>query len=252
MTFRRGRAAILAATLLVATALPVQAVEAVRPRQWAGHGATPALTAAQLRPHIVQKHIPFPQKRKDQMAAYSKRHYGESSFLLTDPHVIVEHFTTSDSMQAAWNYFAANEPDLGQLPGVCSHFLIDLDGTIYQLVPLSIRCRHAVGLNDTAFGIEDVGTSDRNILNNKAMMRASLSLTLWLMAEYHIQVRNVIGHSESIYSPYHHELVRRWRCQTHSDWNRRDMGVYRDKLRALAKAAGVPVGPRPAWVHPRC
>ena len=237
---------------LLATLVAPQASWATSAPGGADASATTRLTAAQLRPHIVQKPIPFPQKRKDQMAAYSMRHYGVSSFLLTDPHVVVEHFTTSNSMQAAWNYFAANEPNLGQLPGVCSHFIIDRDGTIYQLVPLSIRCRHAVGLNDSAFGIEDVGTSDRHILNNPAMMRASLSLTLWLMAEYHIQVRDVIGHSESIYSPYHHELVRRLRCQTHSDWNRADMRIYRGKLRALARAAGVPIGPRPAWVHPHC
>jgi beta-N-acetylhexosaminidase len=97
-----------------------------------------------------------------------------------------------------------------------------------------------------------VGTSDRHILNNRAMMRASLSLTLWLMARFHIEVRNVIGHSESLRSPYHHDLIPRWRCETHADWKRRDMRILRRKLRLMAETAGVPIGPPPVWVEPNC
>ena len=39
--------------------------------------------------------------------------------------------------------------------------MIDRDGTIYQLVPLAIMCRHTVGLNYTAIGIEHVGIERR-------------------------------------------------------------------------------------------
>ena len=69
-------------------------------------------------------------------------------------------------------------------------------------------CRHTVGLNWTAIGIEHVGTSDRQILGNTAQLSASLALTLWLTGRYQIQLRNVIGHSESLTSPYHHERYR--------------------------------------------
>ena len=37
-----------------------------------------------------------------------------------------------------------------------AHFVIDEDGTIYQQVPLDVRCRHAVGLDWCAVGIEFV------------------------------------------------------------------------------------------------
>ena len=52
--------------------------------------------------------------------------------------MIVEHFTANDSFSATWNTFAADVPDpeLSELPGTCAHFVIDTDGTIYQLVPL--------------------------------------------------------------------------------------------------------------------
>lgn len=240
---------LLIATLVGASLIGLSTSAIARDQGGAAH---PRVTAADLKPHIVQKFIPFGQKRKDQMAAYSKRHYGVRSYRLTDPHVVVEHYTGGTTWQSAWNYFAANVPDLGELPGVCAQFIIAQDGIIYQTVPLGIRCRHAVGLNYTAFGIENVGTSDQQVLNNPAQMRSSLQLTLWLMAKYGIQVRDVIGHNENRNSPYHHELYPSWRCQTHSDFIRRDMQTYRSLLREKAKAAGVPIGPKPEWVTINC
>jgi len=204
------------------------------------------------RPQIVQKPIPFPAARKAEMAAYSLRHYGSASWRLTLPHVIVEHFTANDSFSATWNTFAADEPDpeLSELPGTCAHFVIDTDGTIYQLVPLGIRCRHTVGLNWTAIGIEDVGTSDASILGNPRQLQASLALTVWLMSRYRIALGDVIGHAESLTSPYHHELYAPWRCQTHADWSRTDMNRYRTLLGQLVRRDGVPLGRRVDRVSP--
>jgi N-acetylmuramoyl-L-alanine amidase len=125
--------------------------------------ATATVTSRRVsRPSIVWKPIPFGSKRRAEMAAYAKRHYGIDTWRLQGPHVIVEHYTASNSFTAAWNAFAANTPDpeLHELPGDCAHFIIDRDGTIYQLVRLNTMCRHTVGLNYTAIGIEHVGTSD--------------------------------------------------------------------------------------------
>ena len=55
----------------------------------------------------------------------------------------------------------------------------------------------------------------------------------------------MIGHNESLSSPYHRELYAPWRCQTHGDWKRADMLVYRDDLRALARRYGLTLGPQP-------
>jgi len=205
-----------------------------------------------IKPATVWRRIPFGARRKREMAAYSRRHYGDRTWRLTDPQVVVEHYTDGTSFDSAWNTFAANSRHLGEYPGVCAHFIIDTDGTVYQLVNLGIRCRHAVGMNWTAIGIEHVGTSDRQILRNHAMMRASLHLTVWLMDRYGISWGNVIGHAEALQSPYHHERVRSWRCLVHSDWQRRDMNVYRRRLKRLARHEGVPVGSRPRWVDSGC
>ena len=210
--------------------------------------------AAPPKPPIVSKPIPFGGQRKAETAAYARRHYGRDTWRLTNPRVIVEHYTASESFSSAYSTFASDTPDreLHELPGVCAHFVIDKDGTIYQLVPLTTICRHTVGLNYTAIGIEHVGTSDAEILGNPRQLNASLRLTAWLMGRYGIQLRNVIGHNESLTSPYHRELYAPWRCQTHGDWTRADMDNYRRRLAALARRHGVVLGPRPQRVQPRC
>jgi N-acetylmuramoyl-L-alanine amidase len=196
------------------------------------------------KPHIVWKPIPFGAARVAETAAYSQRHYGVRTAALK-PHAIVEHVTATATFSSAFNTFSADVPDaeLHELPGTCAHFVIDRDGTIYQLVRLSLRCRHTVGLNWTAIGIEHVGLSDAQVLGDAAELRSSLALTLWLMARYRIPLANVIGHNESVTSPLHRELYAPWRCQTHADWSHADMRRYRAKLAALARADGVSVGP---------
>jgi beta-N-acetylhexosaminidase len=183
-------------------------------------------------PPIVRDDIPVPAKRKREMRAYARRHYGLDTAQLKDPKVIVEHVTVTTSFQATFNTFAPDVPDpeLHELPGVCSHYVVDRGGKVHQLVPLGLMCRHTVGLNWTAIGIEHVGMSDAQVLGDARQMRASLRLTRWLQARFGIATKNVIGHAESLSSPYHHERVKRLRNQTHGDWAHADMVVYRRKL----------------------
>jgi N-acetylmuramoyl-L-alanine amidase len=186
-------------------------------------------------PAIHQWPIPSGSARKHEMAAYSLRHYGESTAVLSHPKVIVEHYTETATAQEAFNTFASDEPDseFHELPNTCAHFLVERSGRIEQLVALSLRCRHTTGLNWTAIGIEHVGFSDQAILSDPAQIAASLRLTRWLRCSYAIALNNVIGHNESLASPYHHDLVPAFQHQTHSDWNHADMGRYRSLLARL-------------------
>jgi N-acetyl-anhydromuramyl-L-alanine amidase AmpD len=215
------------------------------------------LTAALLlapKPQIVQRPIPFPAHRRAETAAYAARHYGLHTWRLEHPHVIVEHYTVSTTAASAIATFGADVPDseLHELPGTCAHFVIDTDGTIYQLVPLTTICRHTVGLNWTAIGIEHVGMSDADVLDNPRELAASLQLTLWLAQRYGIALSNVIGHAESLTSPYHRERYAPWRCQTHADMQHADMQVYRAKLAALARRDGLTLAAGPKPVASRC
>jgi beta-N-acetylhexosaminidase len=185
-------------------------------------------------PPIVQSPIPFGAKRKAEMVNYALRHYGLGTYRLIEPHVIVIHYTETPDFQSTFNTFAPDVPDseLHELPNTCAHFVVDADGTIHQLVPLGIMCRHTVGLNWTAIGIEHVGYSDAEVLDRPRQMNASLHLVRWLRCRFHIPVADVIGHNESLSSPYHHENVPALRTQTHSDFNHADMRIYRSRLRA--------------------
>jgi N-acetyl-anhydromuramyl-L-alanine amidase AmpD len=195
----------------------------------------PASATSVPQPAIHQWPIPYGSARKHQMAGYSRRHYGEDTYVLSHPKLIVEHYTETATAQEAFNTFASDEPDseFHELPNTCAHFLVESSGRIDQLVPLSLRCRHTTGLNWTAIGIEHVGFSDQAILGDPAQIAASLRLTRWLRCRYAIALRNVIGHNESLSSPYHHDLVPVFQHQTHSDWTHADMQRYRYLLARL-------------------
>lgn len=185
-------------------------------------------------PPIVHDPIPFGSVRIAETRAYAVRHYGLHRARLIAPKVIVEHMTENASFSATFNTFAPDVADseLHELPGTCAHFVIDPRGTIHQLVSLKWICRHTVGLNWTAIGIEHVGFSEAGVLGSIKMLRASLRLTRWLQAKYGITDSNVIGHAESLSSPYHHENVARLKTQTHGDWPHRFMVTYRRDLAA--------------------
>ncbi len=195
-----------------------------------------APSATAPKPPIVWKGIRFNDARRQQMVDYSRLHYGAklADWRLTDPKVIVEHYTASDTFSSAWNTFEGNSADseFNQLPGVCAHFIIDRDGTIYQLVRLNTRCRHVVGLNHRAVGIEMVGNSDSDILTNPPQLHSALALTRWLQSRFGIATKNVIGHSESLSSPYYLELFGPMKGQTHGDWTAANMRTFRTRLRA--------------------
>jgi beta-N-acetylhexosaminidase len=205
----------------------------------AGAGASPTPPPAQTseagKPPIHKMLIPYPKKRKREMAAYSKRHYGQYKWRLNNPKLIVEHYAAAGSISSIFNTFAPDRPDVEfhELPGVCSHFAVSASGGIYKFVPISIRCRHVVGLNHVAVGIEHVGFSDQDILNRPAQLNASLQLTQWLRCRLGLPINQVIGHNESLSSPFYKELDPRFKGQTHGDWNHADMQIYRADLAKL-------------------
>jgi N-acetylmuramoyl-L-alanine amidase len=230
---RIGAIAVLAAGAGCGAAAAVGSPAHRRPAQ----GGFPRSTLPP-RPTTTWSPIPFGPKRKAQTVAYVRRHYGSfishPTWRLIDPHVIVIHYTDA-SYRSTFDTFADDVPDseLHELPATSAHFVIDRFGHIHQLVSLGTIARHTVGLNWTAFGIEHVGFSDDQVLGDRRQMRSSLKLVHWLMCRYDIRLRDVIGHNESLSSPYHHEDVPSLRDQTHADFDHHDMDVYRARLTRL-------------------
>jgi len=197
-----------------------------------------ASQAAAPKPEVVEDPISYGGERRDQMAGYSRRHYGEREWRLRDPDAIVLHFTAGPSYASAWNAFDSNAPNLGESPGVCAHYVVKQSGTIAELVPPRIRCRHTIGLNHRSIGIEMVQEAgrgshwaDQQILDRKPQIRAALRLVRWLQGRYAIATGDVIGHAMANDSPYFKDL-QGWR-NDHTDWLKRDVKVFRKRLREL-------------------
>jgi len=186
---------------------------------------------------LEPKFIDFPARRKDEMARYSLRHYGASSWRL-NPSMIVLHFTETDTASAARNGFANDSPNRGELPGTCAHFIVAQNGDVWQIVPTSVRCRHTIGLNDKAIGIEIVqrtqGNSshwaDQQILDRPAQIGAVLALLRSLQREYGIRTSNIIGHATANEAPQFRDL-QGWR-NDHTDWQAQDVLEVRHRLSA--------------------
>ena len=183
-------------------------------------------------PAVIRRRIPFGSNRKRQMRAYARRHYGIDDNRLRAPRVVVLHLSVSDTAESVIQTFARNQPDpeLGELPGLCTHYVVDPRGRIFELVSRRLMCRHTVGLNYVSFGIEHVGRRHSDVMGRRRQLRASLRLVRWLQDRYGIRTRDVIGHNESLRSPYHRERVARLRRQTHGDFPARIARRYRKLL----------------------
>lgn len=184
---------------------------------------------------ILNALIPYDKTRQDQMAAYAKRHYGIASATL-DPKVIVLHFTETDTWEPVRSTFVANVPNRGEMPGTCAHFVVDQRGTVRALVPLTLMCRHVIGLNHVAIGIEIVQAThghpsvwaDQQILGREAQVQAVLALVRQLQARFGIANSDVIGHATANGHPLFVDKVG-WR-NDHTDWQAPSVAEFRSRL----------------------
>ena len=199
------------------------------------YGAT-AAAGPTRKPPITSDPISYGDDRKAEMAHYSKRHYGDKEWRLRNPKVIVLHFTATDSYSSVWSTFDSNAVNLGERPGVCSQYVVEQNGTIDQLVPPTIRCRHTIGLNHVAIGIEMVQSTgqgshwaDQQILNRRKQIGGALRLVRWLQARYDIPTGEVIGHSMANDDPHFKDLEG-W-TNDHTDWLKRDVREFRHRLK---------------------
>lgn len=195
----------------------------------------PAARATVPRPAIIYDPIPYGATRKAQMAAYAKRHYGTYTYAFANPKHVLLHFTVTRNYRSTWDWMAANAASPGnagtkkEKPGACTHFVIDKNGKIYQLAPLNIMCRHVVGLNNRAVGIEFVEmTSARNILNRPKQLAAGRALVRWLQSEYNIRKADVIGHAMANKSRYFFD--RKGWFNDHDDWPSKHVKIFRQGI----------------------
>ncbi|MCF8714081.1 N-acetylmuramoyl-L-alanine amidase [Joostella atrarenae] len=151
-------------------------------------------------PKIIQEPIVFNEEREDLTLEYMKEHYG----LIQDeptivPKMVVVHWTEIPTLQKTIDaFYKEHLPSFrtgiagGGSLNVSSQFVIDQDGTIYNLMPETTMARHVIGLNYCSIGIENVGGSDLPL--TKAQLKANIKLIKYLKKKYPIEY--VIGHYE--------------------------------------------------------
>ena len=132
---------------------------------------------------------------------YFQWHIHDSNHLFPKqgPTMIVMHYTVTSSADSVWSGFAQgcfmDNGDYGFPFGHPSaHFLVDRDGTIFQMLPTQWRCTGAYGVNHTALSIEMVALSEYDLLSRPGQVYASFCLVASLMKRFHIPLEHVVSH----------------------------------------------------------
>lgn len=150
---------------------------------------------------ITEKFVVINEARDSLSLEYLKKHYGvEAEKPVIEPKIIVIHWTAVDNFEGSYNtfkspYLTANRKDIskGGSVNVCAHFLVDLDGEIFQLLPLPYFARHVIGLNYYAIGIENVGGRKKKLTEQQ--LESNEKLVRYLIKKYP-DIKYVIGHNE--------------------------------------------------------
>lgn len=150
---------------------------------------------------IVERPITFNEERKVLTLEYLQNRYGlQQDSPEIDPKMIVLHWTVIPTFEKSFEAFDPAtlpnwRPDIKNVSGlnVSSQFMVDRDGTIYQLLPETTMARHVIGLNHCAIGIENVGGTEELPLT-KAQLKSNIWLVEYLKDKYEIDY--LIGHYE--------------------------------------------------------
>ncbi len=152
---------------------------------------------------IIQTPIPFDEERIALTKEYIKTHYNLN---VTDikivPKIIFIHYTALDSYKKTLKRFMPSELPAdrplikkGGMLNVSTHFLIEQNGTIHQLMPLDFMARHVIGLNYNSIGIENVGGEKEKDNLTPEQLQANIFLVNYLKKKFST-IEYVAGHQE--------------------------------------------------------
>jgi N-acetylmuramoyl-L-alanine amidase len=200
------------------------------------HDARPGADAVA----IVDAPIAWTAEREQLTLAYRRQHSDpDAADLVIEPRAIVLHYTAGGSAAATRRYFDPARIEAGRKElaaagavNVSAHFLVDRDGTIYQLQPPTRFARHCIGLNHIAVGIENVGDEAKFPLT-EAQVVADAALVRELARRY--SITHLLGHHEVMRfrdHPYHVERDPAYR-NTKSDPGPRFMARVRAEVADL-------------------
>lgn len=194
------------------------------------------------------KHLPikFEKNRIELTKEYIKSHYGlDVKNIKIIPKIILIHHTAIDDFNDSLSRFKSetlpsDRPDIQKAGAVnvSTHFMVERDGTVNQLMPLEYMGRHVIGLNYSSIGVENVGGENSNDNLTNEQLKANIELVKYLKKRFDT-IEYVVGHYE-------------YRCfENHELWLERDANYRTEKddpsprfMRELrAKITGLKVAP---------
>ncbi|KUJ52097.1 N-acetylmuramoyl-L-alanine amidase [Chryseobacterium sp. JAH] len=149
---------------------------------------------------VIDKPINYSAERIQLSLEYLKEHHGLTQKTPTIvPKMIVLHYTAGGTVESNHQYFnkthlesARNTLKKQSTLNVSSQYIVDRDGTIYQLMEPNMFARHTIGLNYCAIGIENIGSKKQPLTEKQ--VAANAHLIRYLTQKYKIEY--LIGHSE--------------------------------------------------------
>ncbi|WP_262149889.1 peptidoglycan recognition protein family protein [Chryseobacterium foetidum] len=149
---------------------------------------------------IIEKPINYSSERVRLSLEYLKDHHGLIQKTPTIvPKMIVLHYTAGGTVESNFKYFnnthlesARNTLKKQSTLNVSSQFIVDRDGTVYQLMEPNQFARHTIGLNYCAIGVENIGSKTQSLTEKQ--IEANAQLVRHLTQKYKIEY--LIGHSE--------------------------------------------------------
>jgi hypothetical protein len=154
---------------------------------------------------IIPWMVPYTDLRRKLTVAYLEAHRGGefTGDLVADstmvPQMVVVHWTGGPTAKSArYTFYAerqSNPSDYRSFNAVnlSAHFVVERDGTVYQLLEENAIGRHVIGLNHLSIGIENVGDR-RNLPLTDAQVEANAALIRHLYERH--PITHVIGHYE--------------------------------------------------------
>jgi beta-N-acetylhexosaminidase len=173
---------------------------------------------------IVQTPINFSKTRIELTKEYIKNHYGlEVNDIKIVPKIVLIHYTAiadyNDSLARFKSQtLPSDRPEISKASSlnVSTHFMVERDGTIHQLMPIDYMARHVIGLNYNSIGIENVGGENHKQNLTVEQLISNIRLINYLKEKFN-SIEYVIGHDE-------------YRCFEGSDlWLEKDKGYRTSK-----------------------
>lgn len=130
---------------------------------------------------------------------YCEENYGERTYRLAVPRMIVVHYTVIPTLDKTLNYFKRDSIEgarsISQFSAlnVGIHYVVDHDGKIYNLLPDSIVARHVIGFNHLALGIENIAKDSADLTD--LQLKSNVALIRFLKKKYPT-IQYLIGHEE--------------------------------------------------------